>query len=131
MLKNIRNSAFSKILWGFMGIYLLNFSVDTEDSHPNCVSENLSFNDQESIVEIFIEKVLGFENYIEEYDDNDSEDYHAKSITKINFITHTNPKEKTELLGTTVTKLGFYFRNGCIKNGFQKIATPPPQLYFF
>ena len=49
-----------------MGIYLLNISVDTKDPHPEYIPEDLSINDQESIVEIVVEKILGFENAIQE-----------------------------------------------------------------
>lgn len=54
----------------FMALYLLNCSVDAPDvSHR----ENLKINEQESIVELVIEKGLGFDNAIAEYDDSDSE----------------------------------------------------------
>ena len=59
MLSQIRNSVFTKILWGLMGLYLLNISVDTADPNPEHIPEDLSINDQESIVEIVVEKILG------------------------------------------------------------------------
>ena len=33
--------------------------------------EDLSFNDQESLIELIVEKVLGYEDAIPEYDDSD------------------------------------------------------------
>lgn len=56
-----------------MALYILNCSVDTKDINPNYIPENLAINDQETLLEIVIEKVLGFENAIPEYDDTDSE----------------------------------------------------------
>ncbi|TXB68372.1 hypothetical protein [Phaeodactylibacter luteus] len=63
-----------------MGLYLLNISVDTADPYPDYIPEDLSFNDQESIVEILLEQVLGYENAIAEYDDHDSSG-HSKGKT--------------------------------------------------
>lgn len=54
-----------------MALYLLNISVDSPDASSR-EKENLSFNDQESIVELVLEKFLGFENSIPEQDDTDS-----------------------------------------------------------
>lgn len=70
-----------------MGIYLLNISVDIADPNPEYIPEDLSINDQESIVEIIVEQVLGYEDAIKEYDDNDSEDHNRKTNLKIELIT--------------------------------------------
>ncbi len=56
-----------------MCVYLLNGSVDSPDMYPDYIPEDLSYNDQESIIEIILEKVLGFDNIIAEYDDRDTE----------------------------------------------------------
>ena len=62
-----------------MGVYLLNISVDAADPHPEHIPEDLTFNDQESIIEFLLEKVLGYEEMIAEYDDRDSEDSSKKN----------------------------------------------------
>ncbi|SDL17827.1 hypothetical protein SAMN05421823_104575 [Catalinimonas alkaloidigena] len=62
-----------------MGVYLLNLSVDAPDTTPAYLPEDLSINDQESLVELILEQVLGFEDAIAEYDDHDTEDYQKKS----------------------------------------------------
>ena len=54
-----------------MAIYFLNCSIDAPDIQILSQQENLKFNDQESIVELLVEKVLGFENAIIEQDDVD------------------------------------------------------------
>ncbi|MFD1551039.1 hypothetical protein DNU06_04440 [Putridiphycobacter roseus] len=86
MITALRNSLLINILWGVMALYLLNISVDTADLNPQSVPEDLSINDQESIVEIILEKILGYENAIEEYDDNDKEGQHKNSNVKLDFI---------------------------------------------
>src|SRR5690606_39464798 len=83
LISRIKNSVFIKVFWGLMGLYLLNISVDPADPNPDHIPEDLSFNDQESIVEIIVEKILGFENAFKEYDDQDSEDHNKKNNIKI------------------------------------------------
>ena len=45
-----------------MAFYFLNCSVDAPDVQIFSQQENLKFNDQESIVELLVEKVLGFDS---------------------------------------------------------------------
>lgn len=71
-----------------MGLYLLNISVDVADPGSANNPENLSFNDQESIIEIVVEKILGFENAIEEFEDHDPEENGNKRTLKVDFATH-------------------------------------------
>lgn len=61
-----------KYFWGFMCLYMLNLSVDAPNPEVLDISKSLSFNDQESIIEIVVEQILGFENAIVEFDDNDT-----------------------------------------------------------
>lgn len=72
-----------------MGLYFLNTSVDTIDPNPEYIPEDLSINEQESVVEILLEKVLGFENAIVEYDDHDTEEHTKKKTTNIDFLSST------------------------------------------
>ena len=113
-----------------MGFYLLNISVDTEDPNPEHIPEDLSFNDQESIVEIVVEKVLGFEDAIKEYDDHDTEDHNKQKNIKIDLLVHVTKKDKfahnqidqrTEIFSDYVA---------CLTNGFKEIDSPPPKVWF-
>ena len=74
-----------------MGLYLLNISVDPSDPNPQHIPEDLSFNDQESIVEIIVEYVLGYEDAIKEYDDRDTEDHNAKKNIRIDVLASPKP----------------------------------------
>lgn len=71
MMGQLRNGKLTSLFWGFMALYMLNICVDSPDASPYHVPQDLSYNDQESIVEIILEKVLGCEDAIPEYDDND------------------------------------------------------------
>ncbi len=112
-----------------MGFYLLNISVDPADSTPNHVPEDLSINDQESIVEIVLEKIFGYENAIKEYDDHDTEDHTTKkSNIKVDltaqYIIESNLDQPfTE---TIIQKFPNYTAN--LTTGFQKLDIPPPKI---
>lgn len=128
MLGQIRNSVFTKFLWGFMGLFLLNISVDAPDPNPDYIPENLSFNDQESIIEIVFEKVLGFENAFKEYDDNDSEDHNSKTNLKIEFIAEHIVYSSINQLIIKTSKKKFTNDNTFLRKGFQKLDNPPPKV---
>lgn len=128
MFEWIRHSIYTKALFGFMGLYLLNISVDPPEPYPNHMPENLAFNDQESIVEIVIEKILGFEDAIQEYDDNDAEDHTKKSNSKIDLIAVYNIDSHNKASFIDVIKEKFPEYNSRIINGFQKRVTPPPKV---
>lgn len=61
-----------------MALYLLNFSIDSRDAHPDHVAEDLSFNDIESLFEFSLECILNIENAITEHDERDQD--HAGSF---------------------------------------------------
>lgn len=71
MIHRARNSRMIRFLCGFLALYLLNISIDSPDPNPETIPEDLSINDQESILELVIEKVMGYENAVAEYDDHD------------------------------------------------------------
>ena len=72
MIHKTKDGKLTRLLCGLLALYLLNISIDPPDWYSNAVPEDLSINDQESILEVVIEKVMGYENAIVEYDDNDS-----------------------------------------------------------
>lgn len=111
-----------------MGLYLLNISVDTADLNPNHIPEDLSINDQESIIEIIVEKTLGYEDAIKEYDDNDTEDHNKNTNLKIELIAQwiVGPSIKQSIIKTTKQRFPDY--NTYLTNGFQKLDTPPPKV---
>lgn len=107
---------------------MLNISVDTADPNPNHIPEDLSFNDQESIIEIIVEQVLGYEDAIKEYDDNDSEDFNKKTNLKIELIVQfiVDSSVKGAIIKTTKQKFADY--NTYLPISFQKLDTPPPKV---
>src|SRR5690606_31800969 len=122
------NSVFVRVLWGLMGLYLLNISVDAADPAPEHVAEDLSVNDQESIVEIVVEKLLGFEDAIEEYDDHDTDDHNKKSNFKIDIIVQFSVATKNHQTFIGPTKQGLFEYEMRLIEGFQQLDTPPPKI---
>lgn len=117
-----------RVLWGWMGLYLLNISVDAEDPNPRHIPEDLSFNDQESIIEMIVEQVLGFENAIEEYDDLDTEDHNKKSNIKIDLAVYLHFDSAIAHLAYNTGKQRFPDFEAHLTNGFHQIDTPPPKI---
>ena len=130
MIRRIRNSVFIKVFWGLMGIYLLNISVDTADPNPEHIPEDLSLNDQESIIEIVIEKILGFENAIDEYDDHDTKDHTKKSNVKIDLVVHFTVDCHNSLSVFERRKQRYPDFEANLTNGFYQLDTPPPKILF-
>lgn len=111
-----------------MGFYLLNISVDTADLNPNYIPEDLSFNDQESIIELVIEKVLGFENAIKEYDDNDVEDFDKKKTTSSDWLAQWQERENVKHPVLVLLDQLFANHLAQLLPGFTTIDSPPPQF---
>ncbi|GAA3784126.1 hypothetical protein GCM10022271_15590 [Corallibacter vietnamensis] len=128
MLSQIRNSVFTKILWGIMGLYMLNISVDPADPNPEHIPEDLTFNDQESIIEIIIEKVLGYEDAIKEYDDYDTEDHNTKTNVKIDLATHYIVDNNLNQSFIEIKKHKFPEYTTNLTKGFLKLDIPPPKV---
>lgn len=111
-----------------MGLFLLNISVDSADPNPEHIPEDLCFNDQESIVEIVVEKVLGFEDAFKEYDDHDTKDHNKKKNVKIDLSFHeivVNKMDKNQFFERIAIFSDYEAR---ITKGFNLIDCPPPKV---
>lgn len=72
-----------RYFWLFMALHILNCSVDSPDAHPDYVPEDLAYNDIESISELVLEQILGFENAVAEHDEHDTEEGASFGVAKI------------------------------------------------
>lgn len=109
-----------------MGLYLLNISVDPADPNPPHIPEDLTINDQESIIEIIVEQILGFEDAFKEYDDNDTQDHNKKTNIKIDLINHYAVDCLIKKSPFEREKSQFSDFNTYLTNGFLDLDTPPP-----
>jgi len=110
-----------------MALHIFNCSVDTPDPEPDSVSEDLSFNDMESVVEIILEQVFGIDNAIAEHDEPD-EDANGFTIKKGLDVYNYKPFIKI----TAVPYKICFFNHSHYKEQFyelfhHEIASPPPK----
>ncbi len=110
-----------------MAIYLLNISVDTADRNPAHLPEDLTYNDQESIVEIVVEKILGFEQAFEEYDDPDNENQESNSTVKIELIQHFLSEGKLYPITFRCKQNTPIYQATFPIKGFHLLNSPPPE----
>ena len=108
---------------------MLNISVDVPNYIFNAPQADTSFNLQESIIEIIVEKVLGFDNAIPEIEDSDTD---SKSRIKPSFkidvflsiyaLSFSNFKE-------TITNKGFnLYQIPLVVEPFSEVTSPPPDF---
>lgn len=128
MISRIRNSQYFQFLWIFMGMYLLNLSVDMADANPAHIPEDLTINDQESIIELVVETFLGYENAIEEFDDPDAEDHNQKSLTQLDLISESFKDLSSGSSPELLKEPNFPEYEEFITMGFSNLFTPPPQV---
>jgi len=127
MVSLIRNIFFTRLLWGFMGLYLLNISVDNVDPNYKIIQEDFLFNDQESIVEIVIEQFMGFENAIAEYDEPENEDQNKELIVKIDLLAHLTPSDLNCQNPFIKKRNSFSHFDVQIISSYLEIDSPPPK----
>lgn len=131
MITATRNSLLVRYFWGFMSLYLLNCCVDSPDVQSNYFPENLTYNDQESVIEIIVEKVLGFEHAIPEYDDTDTnENILGKSAFKLDLFVLPSMHFYLNQKFLILKNLDLAGQNPIILIPFFEINTPPPEVLF-
>ena len=128
MIRYFRNSTFVSVLWGVMALYLFNISVDTADPDPVHVAEDLTINDQESMVELVLEQFLGFENAISEHDDPDTENNQKKSLSKLDLFGQLRVISNCPTIPVRLKKELFPDFTETLATGHSQLSTPPPRI---
>ena len=128
MLRKLRYSGFTSFLYGLMAFYMLNICIDAPDALPNDIPEDLSFNDQESLIELFLEKVLGYEDAIPEHDDSDpSQDTTIKSNLAVDhFVLPFSKSKFSDQYGKGKNHHGSIYLL-CFPTHYPEIHLPPPE----
>ncbi len=128
MICRIRNSVCARVLWGVLLLHLINISVNVSNINQPFIPEDLTINNQESIIEIVVEQVLGYEDAFKEYDDNDSEDHTKKTNIKPDIIAYsTIPTDISRKFFNGLNQKFPGYNNGFLRNGFLKLDNPPPE----
>jgi hypothetical protein len=87
MLSALREHIISKLLWVMMALILFNLSVDTPEPNIDNNQSNLGFNDQETVLELVLETVLGIEDAIAEREEHEGAgDTEKKKSNKIKLV---------------------------------------------
>ncbi len=110
-----------------LGLYFLNTSVDYTHLHSQAIQEDITVNHQESVVEIMVEKVLGFERFFPEHQDTTTDDEDIQTKVKVNYAwLSTSGSNGTELALHINGKWRAYCQPQSLK-GHYLINTPPPE----
>lgn len=129
MLNAIRHSKIAVFVWGFMACYLLNISVDVTSLFAENEKKHIYYNEQESIIELVFEKVLGFEDAIPENNTNDNE---KNQTMKKGFATDKFVLSfldiKTKLFSFNSVKKNQYYRSNLFLKPSLEIHSPPPEV---
>ncbi len=126
----MKNSKLLRFFWGFMACYLLNLSIDTVNAKPGFIQEDLSVNDQETIIELVVEKVLGFEDAFKECDDLDTEDHPKKSGSKLDLTVYGYSHDMHNHTIVLPVLQPSTNKNFFLAKGFNKLDLPPPKTTF-
>ena len=126
MIKKVQNSAFSKVICFILMLYFINLSIDVQ--YDKDLPYTVNYNEQESIIEFVIEKVLKYDNAIPEVDD---EDIDKRKPIKNDFSLFPTIDYLFSLsappLGTGKEQHNFHI-NPHHQNLEYKIPTPPPEF---
>ena len=118
-----KNVKIQKTLWLFMAFYFINSIVDA----PNVVGNTVaSFNEQESIIELVIEKVLDFGDVIPETNDTDNQEQTSLKKLKLEVYFPTLKLVFLQPLYNFNTKT-FCYTHSFVENPFYTIFSPPPE----
>lgn len=126
MILAIRNTYFLRSLWIVMAIIILNCSIDAPDKYGDHVPENLSYNDQESFIELFLETILNLGNVIPESDDVDTKQ--KSNYLKIKFDFYNFNFQTLTLAQNQNLTLSWFYLVKSFSIIFKDITSPPPKL---
>ena len=129
MICRLQNNKLLNFFWVLLALFLLNTSIDMADEQPSNITEDLSFNEQESILEYVLEEIIGIEDAIPESEDNDpSQNTTIKKTTGFDqfivssIITHKESYPVYRKAAHRPQEIFF------IPGSYIKIITPPPEV---
>lgn len=129
MIGRLQNNKLLRFFWVLLTLFLLNTSIDMADDMPSNITEDLSFNEQESILEYVLEEMMGIEDAIPESEDNDpSQHTNIKKSTGFDqfiisaVITHREDYPVCRRKAYRPQEVFF------IPGSYTKITTPPPEV---
>jgi hypothetical protein len=126
-MEQLRSSSFFRPFWWLMILHLFNFSVDAPDAYPDSITEDMAFNDMESIAEWALEGWLCMEDILPEGEEQESEENSSSSAQKLLFTPQ----------GTKLPPFFLHLRYGlcsafpgaaeCAAQHAPAVGSPPPE----
>lgn len=112
-----------------MALYMLNISVDVPNYVFNAPPQNTQFNLQESIIEIVVEKVLGFENAIPETQDSDADSKsRIKPSLKIDVYLSLYALSCSNFKDLKTSNHFNHYQIPQVAEPFSEVTSPPPDF---
>tara|TARA_R110002020_G_scaffold91560_2_gene222352 strand:+ start:97357 stop:97743 length:387 start_codon:yes stop_codon:yes gene_type:complete len=116
-----------RIFWGVMAFYMLNICIDAPTNLP-FTFQDPTFNEQESLVEIIIEKVMGYENAIPENDSLESDEHiPIKNKTFLDNFILSFIKTHSHTAFAHRKNRPFHFRPSNLPAQYLEQESPPPE----
>lgn len=109
-----------------MAVHIFNCSVDTPDSNPDYVPEDLTYNDMESVAEIALEKVFDIKNAVAERDENDTEDGNCIDLKKNIIYYYQTKVKKNSFIDNGLRIVASTYYDGQYASQFHPEISPPP-----
>lgn len=124
----MRLSILKNVLCWLMAVQFLNLSVDTRDMNAFNQHEDLSINDQESLIELIVEKVFGWEQTFKEADDADHEKNIKPVVEKVFFYCSTKFTIEKSIFIIDQNTAPFVHPLRSLPQGFMYPLKRPPRL---
>jgi hypothetical protein len=114
IIRELRNSRLLRGLIVFMTAVFLNGMIDPPDLYSDAVAEDLSYNEMESVLEVFVERVLQYEDFFKEYDDDDAGKTLLKKYSSLDVLLFSD-------------SLAMAFPDQCTSNQWALLRMQPPK----
>lgn len=125
MFKLIRSSCLGENILGFLILVFLNSSIDA----PDIFSKTIAYNEQETLIELIIEKALGFEDAIgEQNHDNELPENSVSKKFQINHFRNNLLKDLVCLNLDLKNQLFVSYLDLIYSQDHSKIIIPPPEF---
>lgn len=125
MLEYIQNCRLSKNILGFLILVFLNSSIDA----PNIFSKKIAYNEQETLIELIIEKGLGYKEAIgEQNHDNELPENSASKKFQIDIFRTQIPEILIHLDFDLKNQSSPSYLDLIYSQDHSKIFIPPPEF---
>lgn len=129
MIHYLRNKKLLHFFWGLLALFMLNISIDSPDDNTRSGSEDLSFNEQESIIEYVLEEMMGIEDAIPESEDNDaSQNSTLKKTAGLDCFIVAPVPVKPPVYPFSLRKQYWHQPDASGSSRYIEIVSPPPEI---